>query len=799
MTVKTPKPNSMIKPSAVALLALTLVIVFGCTQSAPDTPTPDIDATIQAAVAASIPTPTPEPPPDVGATIEAGVRATTEASAPASTATSPPANTPTHIPTDTPIPVPADTPEDLECSDLVELPDAGDTPLGPPPSLPNIFTGTAYVNGAPAPEGELLYVKLVTSRSHPVNILEGGKFKELLHGPVSDLDVGEPFVFCLGDPEGTAIKADETFGLYDEPFKMIELELNFPMSPTDTPTPQPTPPPTNSPVPTVTYTPGPTSTPSPSLSLADVVETSQGMSCPDRRNGRFRIGIHRRFDRLHANQRTRYQRQHTTNRGFGRRHSINTESDRVRCRTGYRTAQSHPTAYFDGAPVREGEEVVALGHPLDLGASMTITKGIVSALRTVGGVSYIQTDAAINPGNSGGPLVNLKGQVVGMNTGGHQDADGIGFAIKFDMLSSRLTVMKMGSASVPTPILTPEATPIRVPQFAFGPKSGEIKLDPSNSFMDVHETFVTLTDGIIEATFFNPYSSTEGNWSSGFMFRSGDPNEFHLVAIHSSGRWYHYLRTADKADDDLLAEEYSSEISTAPDGSNHIRIIVKGDEGWLFIDRVFIGALDLGGLTGEGTASAVGSYFENDGVAGKSTRFEDFTIRNLASAYGPRDGSIKHDPEDGFIDTYRTYLSSLTDGIIEATFFNPYSSDHGNWSSGFTFRAGFSNEFHLLAVHNSGSWYHNLRTGDVETEQELKQQYSNYVATNVDESNHVRVIFIEDEGWLFINDAYIDELDLSGLTQAGSVSAIGGYFADDGIVGESTRFEDFTIWTVDDK
>ena len=451
------------------------------------------------------------------------------------------------------------------------------------------------------------------------------------------------------------------------------------------------------------------------------------------------------------------------------------------------------------ANVREGDEVVALEYPLDLFESITITKGIVSALRSSLGVSYIQTDAALNPGNSGGPLLNLKSEVVGMNTSEREDADGIGFAIKFDVLSSRLTVMKMGGASVPTPLPAPKAKPIRTPQFTYGPTNGDIELNPSDGYMDVHETLVMLENGIIESTFFIPYSPTDGNWSSGFKFRSVEPNGFHIVAVHSSGSWYHYLRTNNgAADDQLLAERYRSEISTTPGGRNHVRIIVKGEEGWLFVNRAFVGILDLSGLTGEGTISAVGSYFQDDGLVGKSMSFEGFTIRKLAPAYGPRDGSIKHDPEDGFIDTYRTYLSSLTDGIIKATFFVPYSSDQGNWSSGFTFRAGYSDEFHLMALHSSGSWYHNLRTGDVETEQELKQQFSNHIVTEVDQSNHLRIIFVDDEGWLFIDGAYIDKLDLGGLISAGSVSAIEGYFNGDGTAGYATRFEGFAIWSADE-
>ena len=59
---------------------------------------------------------------------------------------------------------------------------------------------------------------------------------------------------------------------------------------------------------------------------------------------------------------------------------------------------------------REGDQVVALGYPLDLRGRMTVTQGIVSAFRTVEGVAHVQTDAAINPGNSGGPLLNPQGR-----------------------------------------------------------------------------------------------------------------------------------------------------------------------------------------------------------------------------------------------------------------------------------------------------------------------------------------------------------------------------------------------------
>ena len=85
-----------------------------------------------------------------------------------------------------------------------------------------------------------------------------------------------------------------------------------------------------------------------------------------------------------------------------------------------------------GAHARAGQEVIALGTPL--GLQNTVTRGIVSAVREVGGLTLVQTDAAINPGNSGGPLLDRSGQVIGITTMGvkSSDAQGLGFAIAIE-------------------------------------------------------------------------------------------------------------------------------------------------------------------------------------------------------------------------------------------------------------------------------------------------------------------------------------------------------------------------------
>jgi S1-C subfamily serine protease len=122
----------------------------------------------------------------------------------------------------------------------------------------------------------------------------------------------------------------------------------------------------------------------------------------------------------------------------------------------------------DSAQVQVGDWAIAVGNPV--GLNNTVTLGIISTLERSSAqvgipdkrIDFLQTDAAINPGNSGGPLLNERGEVIGINTAIRADATGIGFAIPINKAKALKEALAAGKR-VPHPYvgvqmvtLTPE-------------------------------------------------------------------------------------------------------------------------------------------------------------------------------------------------------------------------------------------------------------------------------------------------------------------------------------------------------
>jgi hypothetical protein len=112
-----------------------------------------------------------------------------------------------------------------------------------------------------------------------------------------------------------------------------------------------------------------------------------------------------------------------------------------------------------------GEDVVALGFPsaAQLGDSVSLSKGIISAFRTIDGVKYIQTDASLNPGSSGGPLVNIRGEVIGMNSWKLTESEGISFAIALNDIKAHIDTKVRQLASGELSYQPPPTQQVSVP------------------------------------------------------------------------------------------------------------------------------------------------------------------------------------------------------------------------------------------------------------------------------------------------------------------------------------------------
>jgi len=111
--------------------------------------------------------------------------------------------------------------------------------------------------------------------------------------------------------------------------------------------------------------------------------------------------------------------------------------------------QSKPIPIGNSDGTKEGEPVIAIGHPY--GYDFTVSKGIISCKkRKVKGINYIQTDVPINPGNSGGPLINTNGEVIGINTWVVGEADNMSFAIPINSVKGVLDYLNSIHEKLPS-------------------------------------------------------------------------------------------------------------------------------------------------------------------------------------------------------------------------------------------------------------------------------------------------------------------------------------------------------------
>jgi S1-C subfamily serine protease len=150
-------------------------------------------------------------------------------------------------------------------------------------------------------------------------------------------------------------------------------------------------------------------------------------------------------------------------------------------------------AVANSKTLRVGDELAVIGAPF--GLTRTVTRGVVSALRVLpDGVTLIQTDAAINPGNSGGPLINLRGEVVGISSFKvvKDQAQGLGFAIAADDALTRLGV---AGTATPVAVVSPVTRPMTAAVSVNGTYAGNISGVQAGRILAMTVTFTMVQQG----------------------------------------------------------------------------------------------------------------------------------------------------------------------------------------------------------------------------------------------------------------------------------------------------------------
>lgn len=476
----------------------------------------------------------------------------------------------------------------------------------------------------------------------------------------------------------------------------------------------------------------------------------------------------------------------------------------------------------DESDVAVGDEVIAMGYTIGRGedATATVTEGIVSSKRYWQALDRweIQTDINVSPNSSGGPLLSASGQILGINTWvlsqyprfdtrdhhGHDDDkdhddgwghEGFGFAVSVESIREQL----------PDLISDDRYIDINLPKLlsgSYGPINGSIKHDPDCICVRTFDAGVVVSDAIMGAKFFNPYSASEGdhghshgvgNWDYGFIMRSSytTNDTFHALIIRSDGWWYHVERIGN-VESYLINSGKSEFINTQYNHYNKVNIMMIGEEGWLFVNDQFVTTLDLNSITKPGRLLAFTGYSAGDSVTGFSTMFEGLSIRPIDQIYNLGSHNLIHDSVDGQPESIDTQIS-LSDGLLKVNVSNPYSKGLGGWDYGVLFRHDEqSYPFYSLIVDSEGIWRYLMHTD--EGYHPLSMSSAQSLNTAIHMTNNLALVTLGNKGWFFINGELLSVFDIHEMYESPDVFVATGLLDGNEISGEYTRLADLGIW-----
>lgn len=164
-------------------------------------------------------------------------------------------------------------------------------------------------------------------------------------------------------------------------------------------------------------------------------------------------------------------------------------------------------------------------------------------------------------------------------------------------------------------------------RLVFGPQSGTLEHDDSSSIV-AKDADVNLRDLIVEARFYNPYATGEGQWDYGFIFRHETRNVQFRFVIQSDKTWM-LINNTGEPDGETIAQGEIPALKVGAQDSNLVKLVLQGNRGWFFLNDDLVSEIDLSARMNSGAVYIATGIFKSAKLPGKSTRYTDFSIWSL--------------------------------------------------------------------------------------------------------------------------------------------------------------------------
>ncbi len=175
------------------------------------------------------------------------------------------------------------------------------------------------------------------------------------------------------------------------------------------------------------------------------------------------------------------------------------------------------------------------------------------------------------------------------------------------------------------------ATLVKQARQVYGPTNGGLLHKEDNNVKGQFAS-VNLRNFIAEVQFLNPYDAAQHAWDCGIIFRATSFYYQYRVLIDSKGRWF--FRAADVSSDNRpqskeFASGQVSNVNTAADGTNHLRLIVNDKTAFFFVNGEYVATLDVSGRNVPGDVLIGIGYDDDREINGRSTRYKSFSVWSL--------------------------------------------------------------------------------------------------------------------------------------------------------------------------